>query len=224
MQASLTKVSKRGGAMKKLAILMIVIGSIVFSIPVVGTFYTRFKQEQQKASLKILEETFKNTSESVPAFKEEKLDGLGDKEIKTVTEGMAIGMLSIPKLEQEMVITEGVRKEDLKYGAGHMPTTALPGEFGNSVIAAHRSYTFGKYFNRLNELKKEDEIHILMGDQKLIYRVCDIYRVKPDADWVLNQDDTVKKITLITCDPVINPTHRLIVQGTLKEEGYDERK
>ena len=67
-------------------------------------------------------------------------------------------ILRIPSIDSENVISEGTDKEALSKSLGHEIGTALPGTEGNCVIAGHRNYTFGKYFNRLDEVKVGDEI------------------------------------------------------------------
>ena len=39
--------------------------------------------------------------------------------------------------------------------------------------------------------------------------------VKPEEVWVLNGNKTDKEVTLITCHPQVNPTHRLIIKGKI---------
>ncbi|MEK4508765.1 sortase [Paenibacillus sp. FSL K6-2524] len=72
-------------------------------------------------------------------------------------------------------------------------------------------------FNRLNEVEVGDEIVIEMGKTSFNYIVYKISRVKPTDVSVLNRNKKDKILTLITCDPLVNPTHRLIVQAKIVE-------
>ena len=125
-----------------------------------------------------------------------------------------IGLLRIPKISLEEAIREGSTDSVLSSALGHMEGTALPGEEGNCCIAGHRNYTFGKYFNRLNEIEIGDYIEIETYDSNLIYEVNDIFVVEPTQVSVL---DEIKgnNLTLITCTPLFVGSHRLIIRARL---------
>ena len=86
------------------------------------------------------------------------------------------------------------------------------GEIGNCVIAGHRNYSFGKYFNRLNEVEIGDNIYVDTKDATYKYEVYDIIVVEPDDLSVLDNTDE-EIITLYTCTPVVIGTHRLVVKA-----------
>ena len=81
------------------------------------------------------------------------------------------GVLIIDKIDLRMIIMDGVDAATLRVAAGRMPGTDRPGEAGNCVLAGHRSYTFGKYFNRLDELKPGDRNIIKTTDNEFHYEV-----------------------------------------------------
>jgi sortase A len=124
-----------------------------------------------------------------------------------------IGVIEIPKIKVKLPILVGSDDKILDVGAGFLEGTALPGEEGNSAIAAHRSRTYGKMFNRLGELAEGDKIFITTDKGTFLYTVNKTFVVQPNDISVLNANGNRKILTLITCDPVINPTHRLIVQA-----------
>lgn len=127
----------------------------------------------------------------------------------------AIAVLSIDKIQLKLPILEGATQENMRYAAVHMTETAPLGEIGNAAIAAHRARTKGRLFNRLNELEIGDVITVELPDGKVQYTVYEIKRVKPDDISVLGSNGQDAVLTLITCDPVVNPTHRLIVQAKM---------
>lgn len=110
---------------------------------------------------------------------------------------------------------EGATKANMKHAAAHMKETAPIGEIGNAAIAAHRSRTAGRLFNRLNEVKVGDTISVKTSDQEYEYEVYDISIVEPTDVSVLNGNKQDKILTLITCDPLVNPTHRLIIHAKI---------
>ncbi|MBM7553666.1 class D sortase [Thalassobacillus pellis] len=137
----------------------------------------------------------------------------------TPENGDLIGELKIPSISLRMPILEGTSKENLDYAVGHMSQTAHIGEVGNAALAAHRGYSHGRLFNRLDEVEKGNEIIVTTRTTTYHYRVKQTFRVTPSDTTVLSQPQEASIITLITCDPIKNPTHRLIVQAELIAEG-----
>ncbi|EGD49616.1 sortase family protein [Ruminiclostridium papyrosolvens DSM 2782] len=127
-----------------------------------------------------------------------------------------IGIMSIPKLDLKVAIGDGSSNAAMRYTVGHFLETAYPGENGNFAVIGHRSYKYGQFFNRLDELEKGDSIGIKSGTKTYEYIVTEKIVVKPEDTWVLNT--TAKPtITLITCSPIRIATHRLVVKGVLNK-------
>lgn len=126
-----------------------------------------------------------------------------------------VGILIIPKIDLKVAIGEGTDMDTLRYAVGHFKGTALPGQKGNFALAGHRSYTYGQYFNRLDELKIGDEIIVetVKGDYK--YKIYNIKIVLPEQVEVLNSTKDAT-MTLVTCTPIRVATHRLIVSARLE--------
>lgn len=119
-------------------------------------------------------------------------------------------VLRIPSIDSENLVTEGTSKQALKTALGHETDTPLPGEVGNCVIAGHRNYSFGKFFNRLGEVEIGDMIYIDTPTDTYSYRVNEIKTVEPEEVEIL--DNTENEIlTLYTCTPIYIATHRLVV-------------
>lgn len=128
----------------------------------------------------------------------------------------AIAVIKISKIDLELPVLEGATKSNMKYAAAHMKETAGLGEVGNAAIAAHRARTKGRLFNRLNEVEVGDEIIIEAKGTQYVYTVDRISVVKPTDISVLDEEGPEDKVlTLITCDPLVNPTHRLIVRAQM---------
>lgn len=138
-----------------------------------------------------------------------------ENKIEIITKG-TIGILYIPKIDIKVSIAEGVDNETLKYAVGHFKGTPLPGEKGNFCIAGHRSYAYGEFFNRLDELQIDDQITVETKNKRYKYIVYEKKVVEPSEISVLdNTKDST--ITLVTCTPVRIATHRLIIKGKLEE-------
>ncbi|KAA8672034.1 class D sortase [Clostridium sp. MT-14] len=125
-----------------------------------------------------------------------------------------VGILIIPKIDLKVAVGEGTDMNTLRYAVGHFKGTAMPGEKGNFALAGHRSYTFGQYFNRLDELTTGDEIRVKTVKGSYKYKVYNTKVVLPDEVNVLNptKDATM---TLITCTPIRVATHRLVISARL---------
>lgn len=126
-----------------------------------------------------------------------------------------LGIISIDSIDLKLPILEGATKKNMRHAAAHMSETTPLGQIGNAAIAAHRAHKEGRLFNRLGEVKIGDEIIVQNDQQKYIYKVYNIVIVEPTDLSVLDKNGQDSIVTLITCDPMINPTHRLIVQAKL---------
>lgn len=124
-------------------------------------------------------------------------------------------LLIIDKIDFKQIVLEGASEDNLKISVASIYGKGKPGE-GNYCIAGHRSKYFGKNFNRILEIKKSDKIKVLSDNKIYEYKVCDVFKVKPEEIWVLNQSDKAE-ITLISCYPMYNPQWRIIVKGSLTE-------
>lgn len=135
-------------------------------------------------------------------------------------EGTEIGILSIPRIEAELPVTAGVSEEQLKVSEGWVRQTDRIGSEGNAVIAGHRSYTFGKHFNRLEELSEGDEIlFTTVEGETMRFVVSETLTAEPDDPVVFAlPPDGGAQLTLYTCTPIKIATHRLIVRALLLEE------
>lgn len=133
--------------------------------------------------------------------------------------------LSVPRWGQDYVqpISEGVTRRDVLdvLGIGHYPGTAMPGEVGNFAVAAHR-VTYGKPFNRVEELQVGDPLVVQTQDAWYVYRVTSTRIVMPrDVEVIApvpdqpGVDPTQAMITLTTCHPMFSARERFIVHGEL---------
>ena len=125
----------------------------------------------------------------------------------------ASGRIKISKIDVNIPILEGTSKANLKVGAGHVSGTSKIGDVGNAALAAHRSHTYGRMFNRLEELEVGDKIEVTTNEGTFDYTIYKIHVVEPDDISVLYRSKEDKVLTLITCTPLYTATHRLIVHA-----------
>ncbi len=133
-------------------------------------------------------------------------------------EGEAFAIIRIPTIERlsdGWAVVEGVTRADLRNGAGHMPSTALPGQPGNAVISGHRT-TYGAPFHELDELRPGDRIEVETAIGVHAYAVRETVIVRPTEFWVV-QDRPGAWLTLTTCHPKFSSRQRMIVFAELVE-------
>ncbi|MWC28821.1 class D sortase [Paenibacillus sp. MMS18-CY102] len=129
-----------------------------------------------------------------------------------------LGSLQIAAIDLNEPIIYGASAESLKKGTGTVVEDRLPGREGNFVLAGHRSWKFGRHFNRLGELKLGDLIEIQTSAGTYRYKVSGSAIVSPDDLTVLDEVEGKAQLTLITCYPKRNPTHRLIIRADLQQQ------
>jgi len=125
--------------------------------------------------------------------------------------GDMLYILRIPAIDSENPVREGVTNSVLADSLGHESGTGYIGENGNCVIAGHRNYTFGKFFNRLNEVEVNDLIYVDTADETYTYAVKEIKVVEPEDLSVLESTPDKETLTLYTCTPIYIATHRLVI-------------
>lgn len=119
--------------------------------------------------------------------------------------------LIVPKINLATYVLKDYSEEGLKICASKYWGPDA-NEIGNFCIAGH-NYERENMFNHLIDLQIGDELHLLDNKNgKVVYKICDIYKVKPQNTDPLNQETNGKRaVTLITC--VNYSKNRLIVQA-----------
>lgn len=154
-----------------------------------------------------------DSTEDPTAANESSSTGTSTTKPSTSAQAGVIGKIRISKIDLVMPILMGASEKNLNRGAAVIAGTSAFGEVGNVGIAAHRGRSYGLFFNRLDELKEGDIIEITADNKVYKYTVYKTHIVEPTEVSVLNRSKKDKVLTLVTCDPVVNPTHRLIVHA-----------
>jgi len=128
--------------------------------------------------------------------------------------GTSLGIVTIDKIDLKLPVVEGTETEQLKIAVGHVSETPIVGEIGNAVIAGHRNYTYGSMFNRLGEVEIGDIIDYAPIDgEPMQFRVFEIAEIEPNDQIAFVQPDDESIITLYTCTPIREATHRLLIRA-----------
>lgn len=122
-----------------------------------------------------------------------------------------LGVIKLPGIMVSENIVEG-SGDELYYGVGHVRGSAMPGEFGNCVLAGHRNYIGMRPFRYLDKIEIGNLVYVTDAQNTYTYEVFKIFTVTPEDKWVLHpQDEEDYLLTLLTCTPVLSLTDRLIV-------------
>lgn len=127
-----------------------------------------------------------------------------------------MGYIDIPVIDVELPIYSGVSDSVLSQGIGHLPWSSLPigGKGTHASLSGHRGLPTSKLFRNLGEVEIGEQFFIHTLDNTLAYQVDQIKIVLPhelEELAILPDEDYV---TLITCEPYMINTHRLLVRGT----------
>jgi len=120
-----------------------------------------------------------------------------------------LGGITIPKIGLDAPMYEGIRLSTLDRGPGHWPGTAMPGEVGNAVIAAHR-VSHQAHFRNIDQLAPGDQVIFTTTDGVSTYHVTGVEIVDPSAVWIVDQTAT-PTATLFACHPPGSVRQRIVV-------------
>ncbi len=140
-------------------------------------------------------------------------------------ERTTFAVLRVPRWGQDYLrpISQGTSREEVldELGIGHYEGTAMPGAVGNFAVAGHRT-TYGKPFNRIEELAVDDPLVVQTARTWYVYRVTSAEVVSPEQTEVLapvpGQPDatpTEAMLTLTTCHPMYSASQRYVVHAVL---------
>ena len=132
---------------------------------------------------------------------------------KIPPEGSPLAVLEIPSLHLVQAVVQGTDAKDLQKGPGHMPTSSLPGQRGNTVIAGRRA-TFGAPFGPIGSMKRGEQITVVDGLGKFHYRVTEVVSAQGGKYDVVTQTKA-DRLTLVTAGSGFLPQGRLAVIARL---------
>jgi len=93
-------------------------------------------------------------------------------------------------------VRDGASVSNLLLGPARLEWSSVPGDRGNSVIAAHRD----THFRILKDLKKGEVVSIERDGHSFLYRIVKLEIVRP-SDTTFYQPTSKPVLTLVTCYP-----------------------
>ncbi|MBZ5673771.1 MAG: class D sortase [Acidobacteriia bacterium] len=133
---------------------------------------------------------------------------------------LLLGRLEIPSVQLTVMMREGIDESSLRKAAGHLPSSALPGEAGNVVVLGHRD----TFFRPLRGIAQGDPIRVKTRSGSFQYVVDSIQVVPPEQSLSFQEDMPAKSLTLITCFPFdyVGPApRRFIVRARMLSKVND---
>lgn len=149
-------------------------------------------------------------------FRNEYLDGhvpTGD--------GLTRLVINNPRVQVNVVVVEGTSEAALEAGAGHYPETPYPCAQGNVAIAGHRT-TYGRPFNRINNMQEGDTVTLYTPIGQCVYSVVapfdghgNPFIIDPTDISVVSQDGALATghwLTLTSCNPPGSAAQRIVLR------------
>ena len=96
-----------------------------------------------------------------------------------------------------LIVLEGASGRNLAFGPTHDAASVLPGETGNSVIAAHRD----THFRILETLAPGDRLRIERTDGRVAFFAVTDIRIVDSRQTRIALDADTPRVTLVTCYP-----------------------
>lgn len=185
------------------------VGNILMIIGCVLLVIVSYGMIENKTHQKELIESFNAIKTEAALAPDEKT-----KKVITQKDSVAVSVLRIPTIQLESPVIDGATPAKLNRALGMIANLDAPGTpNGSSAIAGHQSHQFGHFFNRLNELQIGDRFELEISTDLLVYEVFDIQIVKPNNVEVLNRQEGISILSLITCYPERSNKYRLVVQA-----------
>lgn len=218
--------------------LLFLTGFILFFYPIISNWlsakehYTvigqhnealeKMSDDEKEKELKKAKEYNESIHESAIPIEDPFAEGANTESKNTVTGyfnvldiGETMGTLEIPSLHVKLPIYHGVSEDVLQQGVGHMSNSSFPvGGLGtHTALTGHRGLPSSRLFRDLDKVKKDEIFLVRTLDETLAYKVDDIQVVLPsETNWLEMKEDK-DYVTLITCEPYMINSHRLLVRG-----------
>lgn len=129
-------------------------------------------------------------------------------------EGDPLTRIEIPAIGVDTIVVQGTSPSALRAGAGHYPNTPLPGQRGNVAIAGHRT-TYGRPFNRVDELKVGDSVVLTTPVGRYTYIISRPPFIISPFDWSVISNTKDPELTLTACHPKGSARQRIIIRAKL---------
>ncbi|MGF2715388.1 class A sortase [Bacillus cereus] len=133
-----------------------------------------------------------------------------------LTKDMIIGLIYIPKVGVKLPVLHGANYETMMLGAGTLKPDMKMGE-KNYVLGSHSLRNKDLLFTPTRDMKEGDLIYLTDKEFLYTYKTTSKDIVKPQDSFVMDDEDNVKEVTLISCYDDAGK-QRLVVRGILESK------
>lgn len=130
-----------------------------------------------------------------------------------------VGLLDIPSCDISVAVWDEASVVSLRYGAGLYEWSNLPQQHGNTAILAHYMRREESMFHNLSRIESGDEIIFTnIHGQVFTYRASSILIIDYEdlLPYLVSEEGTEDRITLVTCHYTDEGKKRLVVIGYLE--------
>lgn len=188
-----------------LGLVFLIIGISLVSIPL----YHEYEQKKEVAALEeALTLIAASDGETVDLSEVENL-AFTQEELEGVLE------LEIPSIDLKQKILTETSEENLNVSLTQIKPDQTPGE-GNFTVAGHRGYRGDRHFRHLPDVKKGEQILLHTNEFTYVYQVASSEVINPSQVEILEDQEGVDEITLITC--TVGGNERIAVKGDFIEK------
>lgn len=128
---------------------------------------------------------------------ERALDGDDDARPWPWADTRPVARLRLPRAAGTLLVLAGASGRNLAFGPAHDPASALPGETGNSVIAAHRD----THFRVLEGLRLGDPLGVERADGRNFEFIVTAIEIVDSRRTRIALDGDTSRLMLVTCHP-----------------------
>ena len=135
--------------------------------------------------------------------------------------GLTRLVINNSRVQVNVVVVEGTSEAALQAGAGHYPETPYPCAQGNVAIAGHRT-TYGRPFNRINDMQQGDTVTLYTPIGNCVYQVIPAFDghdnpfiIDPNDVSVVSQEGVLATghwLTLTSCNPPGSAAQRIVLR------------
>src|SRR4051794_30847503 len=196
-------------AVSAVTVLLLLSGVSMFAFPAVTDVFNRY--QQRHVQLKLADPGFQQL------YEEHRIP---------VGHGLTRLVIDNSRVKVNTVVVEGTTLAALEAGAGHYVGTPFPCEQGNVGIAGHRT-TYGRPFNKIDQMHAGDTVDLITPFAKCTYRVVRPFNghsnpwvVLPNSYAVVGQTGVLGTghwLTLTSCHPLGSDSHRIVLRLQLSK-------
>lgn len=157
----------------------------------------------------------------VNRFGQQQFQTLYEQQDVPVGDGLTQLIIDNDRVKVNVLVVQGTTLAALRAGAGHYVNTPYPCGQGNVGIAGHRT-TYGRPFNRIDEMRAGDTVTLVTPLDRCVYKVVpsvdghsNPWIVLPTDGSVISQAGVLGSghwLTLTSCNPKGSASHRIILR------------